>query len=95
MKSNKLNVFLALSVILITEWVYADGRSLDQAAGSAVTTATTFSRAISVLGLLSSSACFNIPGMSGYARKMLGGSVLGAVCSFGGPAIIRMIQGFF
>lgn len=94
-KLIKFGPILCMGVLLVSNLAFADGRSLDQAAGSAVTTATNFSRAISVLGLLASGACFNIPGLSGYAKKMLGGSILGAICSFGGPAIIRMIQSFF
>ena len=80
---------------LIIQDALADGRSLDQAANNAVNIATNLGRAISVLGILVAAIAYNIPGLSSTARRILTGSLAGAVCAFGGPALIKVIQSIF
>jgi hypothetical protein len=75
--------------------VFADGRSMDQAANSVVSIALSVAKAVSVLGLLAAGIAYNIPGLEDKARACLKGSFMGAVCTFGGPAFVRMIQNIF
>ena len=91
-----LGVVAVVALLLIApDLTWADGRSLEQASSSAVNQATTVARAISALGMLVAAILYNIPGMSHYARNVMGGSLLGAICAFGGPSFISLISSIF
>lgn len=84
---------LILSLMLNPVW--AEGRSLDQAATSIVGIALSIGKAISILGILAAGIAYNIPGLQDKARAYFKGSVMGAVCTFGAAAFVKIIQNSF
>jgi len=85
----------AMLVFLHVAPAWADGRSLESSANSAVSTAMTVAKVMCMLGFLVGGIAWNIPGLTHWAKRITGGAFVGAVCAFGGPAFIATIKSIF
>jgi len=95
--TNRL-VWAVLAVaagLLMPEMVLAEGRSLEQAASAAVNITTLIAKGIVGLGFAVGCILYCMPEMVGHAKRAIFGSVMGGICLFGGPGIIRAIQSIF
>jgi hypothetical protein len=98
MKKSNFNVTIsmviaAIVLILISQDSFA--RDLVAAGNSATIKATTIGKALSTVGIVAGGVLMQIPGLSEYGKRTCATGLLGAVCSFGGPAMINLINSIF
>ncbi len=84
---------LGVVCLLFPELAYA--RDLGSAASSAVSTAKTIARILSVFGLLVGGTTMQLPGLSEFGKRTMGAGIVGCLCSFGGPALITFFENVF
>lgn len=94
MKNKKpLLLILAISVVVVADPVLA--RDLGAAANNAVSTAKTVTRALSIFGVLVGGALMQLPGLADFGRRTMGAGLVGCLCAFGGPTLIKFFEGVF
>ena len=93
-KSSALMLGLVtLIFVLYPELAFA--RDLGSAASSAVSTAKTIARVLSVFGLIVGGMLMQLPGLSDFGKRTMGAGIVGCLCSFGGPALISFFETVF
>lgn len=93
---NKTAMLMTLGLVaLLLAPNLAIARDLGSAASSAVTTAKTIARALSVFGLLVGGILMQLPGLSQFGKTTLGAGIVGCVCSFGGPSLVSFFETVF
>jgi len=97
MSKSVREIGVLLALFIFGAWL-SDGalaRDLSSAATSAVSSAKTIARILSVFGILVGGGLMQLPGLSDFGKRTLAGGVIGCVCSFGGPAFVSFMQGIF
>lgn len=73
----------------------AMARDLGGAATSAVNTAKSVARVLSVFGLIVGGILMQLPGLTDFGKRTLGAGVVGCLCAFGGPSLITFFESVF
>jgi hypothetical protein len=94
-KPKTMTAIIAVALIAMTMSDTSIARDLGAAATNAVSTAKTVTRAISLLGLLAGGALMQIPGLAEFGKRTMIAGLVGGLCAFGGPAIIKLFENIF
>ena len=73
----------------------AMAKDLTSAAKSYTATVAQIAQGLSVTGIIAGGLIMQIPGAGGFGKKTLSSGLLGALCSFGAPAIQAFLQTIF
>lgn len=93
--NNKLIIAVTILIAIALCPDVSIARDLGSAANSAVSTAKTIARSLSVFGLLVGGIMMQLPGLSHFGRTTLGAGIIGCVCSFGGPSLVTFFESVF
>ncbi len=92
-KKETLLAVVAISLVIAAEPALA--RDLGAAANNAVSTAKTVTRALSIFGVLVGGGLMQLPGLADFGRRTMGAGLVGCLCAFGGPTMIKFFESVF
>jgi hypothetical protein len=94
---NRKTCLLTLGVVAAALMLpeLASARDLGAAATSAVATAKTVARILSIFGIIVGGVLMQIPGLNEFGKRTVGAGCIGCLCAFGGPALISFFEGVF
>lgn len=70
-------------------------RDLSSAAATYTSEIKTIGRAMSLAGVVAGGICMQIPGLGQFGKSVMAGALVGALCSFGAPALVTLLNQIF